>query len=265
MPVDHADSYVWTLPDGATIESGEGSPEISVSFSENAVSGDISVYGINECGNGAASPTFSITLESAPTITTQPVSPDTVYADNGIASFVVVAEGTNLIYQWQEFTNDWSDIIDGGVYSGTTIPILTITNPPLSMNGNFYRCVVSGICEPPAISDGNAQLVVVVPVGISSHDSQMNNSLDFRPYPNPFSHQVSFSYHAPSNGTVEIEISTIYGERVAILMKKITSKGEAQITTFENQLKPGIYLATITFRNDKQMIRNIQKIIARSD
>lgn len=60
-----ATSYVWTVPAGATILSGQGTTSVSVSFGASAVSGNISVYGSNSGGNGAAS-NKSVTVNSAP-------------------------------------------------------------------------------------------------------------------------------------------------------------------------------------------------------
>ncbi len=51
--VENATSYVWTLPEGATGVSN--STTITVDFSDNAMSGNISVYGVNSYGNGGAS------------------------------------------------------------------------------------------------------------------------------------------------------------------------------------------------------------------
>jgi hypothetical protein len=50
--IANATSYIWTLPSGATISSGSGTNAITVDFSLTAVTGDISVYGRNTCGNG---------------------------------------------------------------------------------------------------------------------------------------------------------------------------------------------------------------------
>jgi hypothetical protein len=51
--VDNATGYVWSIPStGATIVSGTGTKEIKVEFDTNAQSGNISVYGVNSCGNG---------------------------------------------------------------------------------------------------------------------------------------------------------------------------------------------------------------------
>jgi len=61
-----ATSYAWSLPNGATIASGANSNAIIVNFSLTASSGLISVYGLNTCGNGAAS-SFQITVNHLPT------------------------------------------------------------------------------------------------------------------------------------------------------------------------------------------------------
>ncbi len=48
--IANATSYIWTIPTGATI-NGSGN-SITVTYSANAVSGDISVKGSNSCGEG---------------------------------------------------------------------------------------------------------------------------------------------------------------------------------------------------------------------
>jgi hypothetical protein len=264
-PIANADSYEWTLPEEATIESGEGTHEISVSFSENAVNGDISVYGINECGNGIASPDFPIIIEEAPSISIQPVSPDTLSAGSDTASFTISASGADLSYQWQEYNDTWTNVSNGGVYSGSTTSILTITNPPVSMDGYSYRCIVNGNCEPPAISDGNAVLTVVVLTGADPPDyrnDHWDKRLKVEAYPNPFSEKITFTYTTPSSGEVIIEIANIYGERVEVLVNKIETKGDQMLLFDSKELSQGIYIASITFKSEKTTLREMLKLIS---
>ena len=61
--ITNATSYVWSLPSGATGSSSTNS--ISVSFGNNAVSGDISVYGVNTGGNGTPA-TLYVTVNPLP-------------------------------------------------------------------------------------------------------------------------------------------------------------------------------------------------------
>lgn len=52
-PVSGATSYVWAVPSGATVVSGQGSNSISVTF--GSTPGNISVTPVNVCGNGNSS------------------------------------------------------------------------------------------------------------------------------------------------------------------------------------------------------------------
>jgi subtilisin-like proprotein convertase family protein len=90
--------------------------------------------------------TVVVTLNDSVKIVTQPVN--TGICVNGAGSFTAGATGTGLTYQWQVRTPSgtaFTNIANGGVYSGATSAALTITAPPASMTGNDYVCVVSGI------------------------------------------------------------------------------------------------------------------------
>jgi len=64
--VAYATDYEWNIPSGAKIISGENTNNILVDFSNNAVSGIISVSGKNSCGKGQSSPTKTITVNLVP-------------------------------------------------------------------------------------------------------------------------------------------------------------------------------------------------------
>ena len=65
-PIANTVYYVWTLPPGATIASGAGTNSITVDFDPFALSGNITVYGNNLCGNGSLSPPFPVTVNPLP-------------------------------------------------------------------------------------------------------------------------------------------------------------------------------------------------------
>jgi hypothetical protein len=52
MPIQ-ALSVLWTVPDGATIVSGQGTTSITVSYPPSAVSGFVTAQGINNCPSGS--------------------------------------------------------------------------------------------------------------------------------------------------------------------------------------------------------------------
>lgn len=64
--IPNSTGYEWILPAGATIASGANTNTILVGFSLSAVSGVISVRGVNACGYGAASANFNVTVNQVP-------------------------------------------------------------------------------------------------------------------------------------------------------------------------------------------------------
>ncbi|NTW31288.1 MAG: hypothetical protein HGB12_01410 [Bacteroidetes bacterium] len=155
--ISGATSYIWSYSGTGAVIVGSTNTVI-VYFSGTATSGNLTVMGANACGNGNVSDNYAISVNStAPNITIQPASMAACLG-NGAVSFTVTATG-GLTYQWQEYISSWNNVANAGVYSNVTTATLTITNPPLGMNGNKYRCIVSGTCTS-STSDGIATLTV---------------------------------------------------------------------------------------------------------
>ncbi len=54
-PLLYATTYGWSLPQGSEITSGDHTNNITVEFGNNAMSGPIAAFGINDCGKGKES------------------------------------------------------------------------------------------------------------------------------------------------------------------------------------------------------------------
>jgi len=103
----------------------------------------------------------SFTIYQVPQINVQPV--DKLIPENTGTSFSVSAIASGINYQWQISTDEgaiWTDLSNGGYYSGVTNATLNISNAQLSMSGFWYRCIVSGYCTPDAVSD-YAEIIVL--------------------------------------------------------------------------------------------------------
>jgi len=83
------------------------------------------------------------TPPAGPTITDQPDNEPVVEGDP--ATFTVAATGTGtLTYQWQEDDGGgFSNVTNGGAYSGATTATLTIDPTTLGLDGYLYRCNVT--------------------------------------------------------------------------------------------------------------------------
>ena len=120
---------------------------------------------VNNNGTGCnRTATITITVNQRPAVTTQPANVSVCSTTS--ASFTVAATGTGISYQWQESTNGgttYTNITNGGIYSGATTTTLTVNPVSNVMNGYRYRCAVSGICIPVALSNGAILTVKTLP------------------------------------------------------------------------------------------------------
>ena len=99
-PVADATAYVWSLPAGASIVSGEWTNAITVDFAPDASSGDITVYGNNVCGNGSLSPTFAVVVTPLPADAGAIAGPSSVCAGDSGAGYSVPAIANATGYEW---------------------------------------------------------------------------------------------------------------------------------------------------------------------
>ena len=101
----------------------------------------------------------------APSIMIQPT--DETKVENGRASLVVAVSAVpqpNL--QWQvsqDQGNSWSNLADGGPYSGATQSALIFPSVPLSLSGLHYRCVAT---NPLGSVSSDAAVLTVIPGGV---------------------------------------------------------------------------------------------------
>ena len=150
--VSGATTYTWAVPSGASINAGQGTTSITVSW--GSTGGNVTVTPANANGCQGSASVLPVTINGAPNITADP-SPQTACAQ-GSAQFTLTASGAGLTYQWRK---NGSPLSDGGTVSqSTTLPLL-LTGVDTNDSGASFDCVVSGTCNPPAIS-GAATLTV---------------------------------------------------------------------------------------------------------
>jgi len=267
-PIANATDYTWNLPSGAGITSGANTNSILVSFSDSANSGFVTVSGGNMCGYGLLSEPYELNVNSRPEIIDQPTS-QAVTADTGIAKFVLVAAGSNITYQWQEYVTDWTDLSEGGYYSRVFKDTLIVSNPPLSMNGNRYRCVITGSCDPPTISDGNATLTVNNITGIWGSSNEINApgsknanlKIDLFANPNPFCESVKITFFNPYKGKVNLSVYNILGRMESILVENTELEGTHTLTFPSDHITTGIYFAVLTINTKTERYTRTAKLI----
>jgi hypothetical protein len=150
--VSGATTYTWAAPSGASITSGQGTTSISVNW--GSIGGNVIVTPANANGCQGSASILPVVINAAPNITAGP-SPQTTCA-LGSVQFTLTATGAGLTYQWRK---NGSPLSDGGTVSQSTALPLLLTGVDTNDSGASFDCVVSGACNPPAIS-GTATLTV---------------------------------------------------------------------------------------------------------
>jgi hypothetical protein len=145
----------------------------------------------------------TITVPQNPVINLHPVD-QSIYG-SGAVQFKVEALAASISYHWEESVDGgvtWVELFNEGRYSGVATSQLSLSDVTTLMNGNLYRCRVSGSCLPevysevaglevttPAISVSFGQnpglcaglLYLPVMVTNANHMGAISLALDFNP------------------------------------------------------------------------------------
>jgi hypothetical protein len=119
------------------------------------------------CTTPAVSNAATLTVNTLPAISTSPVAV-TICAGSS-NTFSAAATGTGITYQWQMNTTAAPTFVDIPTATSATY---TVANATAGMNGNQYRCVVTGTCAPAAIT-GVATLTVISPVVVTTQPANV--------------------------------------------------------------------------------------------
>ncbi len=99
--VSGAVSYLWTVPTGATIATGQGTTSISVTYGSTAVSGSITVASVSNCAtSGIKSLAVTKTVPGTPTAITGPTSMCSYLGTPTVATYTIPTVSGAISYNW---------------------------------------------------------------------------------------------------------------------------------------------------------------------
>lgn len=162
VTASNATAYQWKVStDGGgsfnNVSGGVYSDATTATLTITGATAGMSGYQFQCVVTGTASPAATssnvlLTVNTAPAITGSP-SGSTICSGSN-TSFSAAASNASG-YQWQVNTGfGFSNLSNGGVYSGATTTTLNITGATADMDGYAYRCIATGLCSPNAVSTG---------------------------------------------------------------------------------------------------------------
>jgi large repetitive protein len=219
MAITGATGYAWSVPAGATIVAGTNTNVITVNFSMTAVSGDITVYGTNACGNGTISPTLVLTIL---------ITPQTPVITNVGAILTSDAPAGN---QWY--------------FEGTLIPEATNQTYEATQNGTYWDIVILNGC-----SSAASNQVQITEIGINPNQGP---TITIHPVPNDGKFTISIT--SASKESFNLSVLNNLGVEV-YQQTNITVKGTVEKVIDLRPIPSGIYSVIIRNR-ENQVIRKI--------
>ncbi|MBL4939846.1 MAG: hypothetical protein JKY16_06200, partial [Lutibacter sp.] len=124
--IPNATSYEWTLPDASTVTTTLNS--ISINYSLTDSSGNLSVHGVNSCGNGSVSPVLPIIIIAPPTLSSSATP--------------------TAICSKQPFNYTPTSTVSGATFSWTREVIANISNPASFGIGAINESLVNTSSSP---------------------------------------------------------------------------------------------------------------------
>ncbi len=219
--IANATSYVWTVPAGATIVAGATTNSITVDFSLTAVSGMITVYGTNSCGNGSVGPEFEVTVNPIP-----PTPIITVIND------IILHSNVPTGNQWY--------------YQGSPIAGATGQDYTADQSGEYWSVITWNGCS----SDTSNHVWIVMP-GIQPEPS----SAKFVVYPVPNDGRFTVSITYPTLENFTIKVYNNLGVMISEI-RNVEVNGTAESTIDLRPTPTGIY-SVIIENGNKHVIRKI--------
>ena len=209
-----ATSYAWTVPTGVTIATGAATNGITVNYSLTAISGNITVSGVNTCGTGTAA-------TKAITVNTKPVTP-------------VITQNVNILTSSAPTGNQWYR--DGILIAGAVATTYTITQ-----DGTYSVIVTLNGC-----SSDVSNLIVIIHTGLGNFETQ-----DVNVYPNPNKGAFWLSIDSKTVAVYDMQVLNSLGA-VVHHENNIEVNGSFKQYFDLGDLSAGMY--TIVLRSDKQQI-----------
>jgi hypothetical protein len=185
-----------------------------------------------------------------PVITLQPHD-TTVIAGN--TAYFRVATLSIAQPLWKESADNgqtWTELQDGGRYTGTHTLELTIADVPESFDQYLYKCtLVYASC-----SSESEEATLFVDTLSSLFPSPGSRVVDFTNIPNPFGTETRINYHLTDGGFVQVEVFYLCGKKISTLLNQYQSGGNYELVFDGSALEAGMYLCRLNFKNDHQSI-----------
>ncbi|MFN0190247.1 MAG: T9SS type A sorting domain-containing protein, partial [Bacteroidia bacterium] len=220
-------TYVWSVPAGASIVSGQGSNAISVQYDPSFAMGTISVTATNACGSSTAR---TKTIKAVPAYPSAIVGAVSVCAgETGVAYSVSSVYGASS-YSWSSPTN--STVSSG---QGTNAVLVDFNSNAIS---GKVKVSASNACGVSSIR--SKSVTVNACAKVSDENTEANVSL----MPNPASSFVEIQFQSLLNKDGVLRIDNILGQAIYTQEIKVEN-GMNSYKLDVREFTKGVYVVSV--------------------
>jgi PKD-like domain/SprB repeat/Secretion system C-terminal sorting domain len=225
--VSGATGYIWTVPAGATIVSGQNTTSILVNYG-SFTSGTVSVKASNTCGN---SQVRSLSVKSKPATV--------VVSGNNSVCAGSIGEVYSLTGQ-AGVTYTWSVPVGATIASGQGTSSITVD---FGANSGNVSVIASNGCGANTAVNFSVNVTSCSRIIYGSNDVQ-NSPFNFSMNPNPARDNVTLTITSATITTCDLLITDIIGHSVMNTTLELNSGETIQRLNVET-LKSGLYIVTM--------------------
>lgn len=236
-----ANSYVWNVPSGATIVSGQGTNSINVTFSNSYAGGLIEVSATYPCGTDNA----SISVSGVPAVPS--VTPNTLCANS--AELYIASASGSIDYTW----------IVNGTQTAPAVPLgsnpmVFYQNPPnyneigiqWGPSGNSFSVTANNSCGSSAAFNLNQNCRIITSEGVTAL---------VEVFPNPTRGLLNVKLTVDNGGKFKLELTEITG-RILMSENLSAASGVNDLTLDLSSLAKGVYFMSVY--NQERLLKTIK-------
>jgi hypothetical protein len=232
--VNTATNYTWTVPAGATLNSGQGTLSISVTYPANFISGNVRVSASNSCGTSSVR---SAAVKSAPD-TPGPITGSAVACVNQTLVYSIAPVSGATSYTWT--VPRGANIQSGQGTNSVVIKFRTSSGSVRVRSNN--NC------------GSSAYRSLTVSVSCRQSSAKQEESVAINVYPNPSANAFRLSISDYKVQTFNLVITDLSGRTVATHSKVNAGKE----FVFGENLAPGIYIAYVWINQQPVTVRLVK-------
>lgn len=189
---------------------------------------------------------------SVPVIASQPS--DTTVTEGSSARFDVISPNATS-YLWRESLDQgtsWLALDEGGIYSGTQTPSLSISPAPIALNNAIYQCLLTrGSCSNLTFG-ATLHVDALTTVNTGPYAPAVKISAD----PVPFTDHTNVTINITEPGDTRLQVINALGQIISTVELPDLPAGNYHIILATSGWKPGAYFLRLSARLPHDNIQN---------